>query len=260
MKRILVWLIVSFLAAGLSSAQEKKPRFNPDLTWNTVRAACGVRMPMTSDQAPDGGFFSLGYTRRFANHWGWRTGFEYLPENTSVSDCVGLPVSIVYRTYTVGFKAGVQSALLNLAADVVWDGVMGYGAEEMKRDVVANFLFILFRRAEFFAGLTPGYIFGESSFPGSVHGATDGTQATAYLKTIQLNRRLSLSANAGATFSIPIWRFSLDLTPAFHYLVTNNFSEYKQQIDPADGAPIGSPVLKPLRWQFSIGFGLSYLF
>ena len=111
MKRILVWLAVSFLAAGLASAQEiKKPRFNPDLTWNTVRSAYGVRMPMTSDKAPDGSFFSL------------------------------------------------------------------------------------------------------------------------------------------------------DLTPAFHYLVTNNFSEYRQQIDPADGSPIGSPTLKPLRWQFSIGFGLSYLF
>ena len=259
MKNTLIFTAFLLLAVLPVSAQ-RKDRFNPDLTWDIVRAAYGVRIPMGSDLAPDGTTLSLNYTRRFANHWGWRTGFEYLPENTSVSDCVGLPVSIVYRTYTVGFKRGVEYALMNSAADVIWDGVMGYGAEQMKNDVAANILFILFRRAEFFAGLTPGYIFGESSFPGTVFGASDGTRTSSYLQTIQLNRRFSLTADAGATLSIPLWRFSLDITPAFHYLVTNNFSEYHQQIDPATGAPVGSPVLKPLRWQFSLDFGLSFLF
>lgn len=259
MKNAFLFTTLLLLTLLPASAQRKEP-FNPDITWNTVRTAFGVRIPMGSDLAPDGEAFSLSYTRRFANHWGWRTGFEFMPENTSVSNGFGLPVSIVYRTSTVGFKQGVKTALVDSAADVVWDGVMGYGAEQMKRDVVANFLFILFRRAEFFAGLTPGYLFGESSFAGKVYGATDGTQTTACLQTIQLNRRLSLSADAGATLSIPIWRFSLDITPAFHYLVTNNFSEYHQSIDPETGAPLGSPVLKPLRWQFSLDFGLSFLF
>ena len=254
-----VFLSLALFTALSVSAQEK-PRFNPDMTWNTLRAEYGVRIPMGSDLAPDGQALSLSYMHRFANHWAWRTGFEFLPENTSVTDCVGLPVSIVYRTHTYGFETGVRQAMFNSAADVVWDGVMGYGPEQMQRDVVANFLFILFRRAEFFAGLTPGYIFGEGTFPGSVYGIVDGTRASSYLQTIQLNRRFSLTADAGATLSIPLWRFSLDITPAVHYLVTDNFSEYHQEIDSATGAVIGSPVHKSLRWQFSIGFGLSYLF
>lgn len=259
MKHTILFTALLFLAVLPASAQRKE-RFNPDLTWNTVRTAWGVRIPMGSDLAPDGEAFSLNYTRRFANHWGWRTGFEYLPENTSVTNCIGLPVSIVFRTYTVGFKTGVQNALLNSAADVVWDGVMGYGPEQMRQDVVANFLFILFRRAEFFAGVTPGYIFGDGTIPGSVYDVSDGTQMTSCIQTIQLNRRFSLTADAGATLSIPLWRFSLDITPAFHYLVTNNFSEYHQEIEPSTGAPVGSPTLKPLRWQFSLDFGLSFLF
>ena len=259
MKNTLLFITLLFLAILPVSAQRKE-RFNPDLSWNTLRAAYGVRIPMGSDLAPDGDAFSVSYTRRFSNHWGWRTGFEFLPENISVSDCAGLPAAIVYRTYTVGFKTGVQNAVLNSAADVVWDGVMGYGAEQMRQDVLANFLFILFRRAEFFAGVTPGYIFGEGTIPGSVYGITDGTRTTPYVETIQLNRRFSLSADAGATLSIPLWRFSLDITPAFHYLITNNFSEYHQEIDATTGSPIGSPVLKPLRWQFSLDFGLSFLF
>ena len=259
MKKAFLLPTLLFLTV-LSASAQKKERFNLDFTWNTVRAGYGVRIPMGSDLAPDGQALSLSYTRRFSNHWGWRTGFEYLPENSSVTDCAGLPVSLVYRTYTVGFGTGVQNAVLNSAADVVWDGVMGYGPDQMSRDVFSNLLFILFRRAEFFAGLTPGYIFGEGTLPGSTYGISDGTQTTSYVETIQLNRRFSLSADAGATLSIPLWRFSLDITPAVHYLITNNFSEYHQEIAPSTGTPVGSPVLKSLRWQFSLDFGLSFLF
>ena len=56
------------------------------------------------------------------------------------------------------------------------------------------------------------------------------------------------------------WRFSLDITPSFHYLITNNFTEYRQDIDPLTERPVGSPSLRPVRWHFSISGGLSWLF
>lgn len=259
MKRILLFLTVLLAAATLSSAQQQT-RFNPDLTWNTLRAGYGVRIPMNSDLAPDGKAYSLSYIRRFAKHWGWRTGFEYQTENMGATNGVGLPTALVFRTNTYGFRDGVRNAVVNSAADLAWDSAMGYSADQMRNDVFANILFILFRRAEFFVGVTPGYLLGDEPTSDSVYVVSDGARTTPYIQTIELNRRFSLSADAGCTFSIPLWRFSLDITPAFHYLITDNFSERHQEMDPATNIPVGTPVLKPLRWQFSLDFGLSYLF
>ena len=52
----------------------------------------------------------------------------------------------------------------------------------------------------------------------------------------------------------------LDLTPSVHYLLTNSFSEYRQDVDPLTDRPVGASTLKPVRWQFSISGGLSWLF
>ena len=104
--------------------------------------------------------------------------------------------------------------------DISWNGggdVPAYKKQRMRNDVVANVLNIFLRRTEFFAGVTPGYM------PG-----------------LEPDHRFSLAADAGMTLSIPLWRFSLDMTPAAHYLVTKNFGE--------------------TRWLFSLSGGLSFLF
>lgn len=250
MKHLLIIpLAACILAASTLSAQEK-PRFNADQACNTLRAELGILTP----DSPDA-MFSLSYTRRFSGHWGWRTGFQYASEMASVQDHFGLPVAIVYRSGTYDFDASMQYAARGTASQVIWDGLHGRSAKDISSHALRNFLCFLFRRAEGFAGLTPGYVFGEG---------TVGRMTTQYGEIreegIRVDSRFTLSADAGCTLSIPVWRFSLDLTPAVHYLVTNNFCEYHQQIDPEDGSPIGSPVLKPLRWQFSIDFGLSFLF
>jgi hypothetical protein len=147
--------------------------------------------------------------------------------------------------------------------DVVWDGITGQGSDQMARDVVANFLFIVFRRFEGFVGVTPGYVFGNHSTPGTtLYGASDGEQTVSaiYEEGIRLNRRFTLTADAGLTLSVPLWRFSLDVTPAFHYLITNNFSEYRQEFDPRPAQPVGSTSFKSVPWQFTLSLGLSYLF
>ena len=104
--------------------------------------------------------------------------------------------------------------------DASWHGggdVPAYERQRMRNDVAANVLNIFLRRTEFFAGVTPGYM------PG-----------------LEAKHRFSLAADAGMTLSIPLWRFSLDITPAAHYLITDNFEGQ--------------------RWLYSISGGLSFLF
>ena len=263
MKRILLWLAVSCLAASLSSAQEIKPRFNPDHTFNTLRAEYGVLIPFETTVADQSTFCSLTYTHRFSRHWGWRAGAQYAPEHTDVPDYVGVPLAAVYRSGTYSFRERTQHAVVHSMEDVAWDGITRQGSDQMARDVAANFLFIVFRRFEGFAGVTPGYVFGDA--PGTeanLYGASDGERivSSVYEEGIRLNRRFTLTADAGVTLSIPLWRFSLDVTQAFHYLITRNFSEVRQEFDPRTAQPVGSPSIQSVPWQFTLSLGLSYLF
>ena len=261
MKRTLLPLAAFLLAANLVAAQNK-PVFNPDLAWNTLRAECGVLIPVNSSVADYSLQYSLSFTKRIFGHWGWRAGATYAHEYTSVRDYVGAPMAAVYRFNTAGFDGRVRDAAVASADKVAWDGMMGYGSDKMARDVLSNFLFVLFRSTEAFVGVTPGYVFGNGSIDRetTVYYAGSGTRAETYDVGIQLNRRFTLSADAGITFSIPIRHISLNFTPAFHYLLTNNFSEYRQDIDPGTSRPVGEPALRPLRWQASLTGGISYLF
>ena len=252
MKR-LVLLFAASLAFTFVSAQEK-PRFNPDHTWNTIRAEFGMLVPISPGNPVESGEqLSLTYTRRFTRHWGWRTGLQYATDYEAFDDHFGLPLSIVYRSGTYGFQESVRTSARSAASLTVWDALAGYDTGSIASHTVRNFLFFVFRRAEGFVGITPGYVFGNGT-PRVMSSWND------YEEGVRLNSRFTLTADAGYTLSIPIWRFSLEVTPGFHYLITNNFSQYHQSIDPATGRPVGQPSLKPLRWQFSLTGGLSFLF
>ena len=205
------------LFAALSLSAQEKNRFNPDQTWNTLRAEYGFLLPMDSSMASSDAYLSLTYTRQFSRHWGWRTGIQYDTEMMSVQDHVGVPVAAVFRT--------------------------------------GNEVSLFFRRIEGYVGVTPGYVFGHDNVYRYGAGGRN-----PYEEGIRLNRRFTLTADLGFTYSIPIWRFSLDLTSSIHYLPTGNFSEYHQDFDPLTDRPVGQAIQKPLRWQGSIGIGLSYLF
>lgn len=257
--------ILSFavLLAALPVFAQEKPRFNSDQTWNSLRAEYGYWTPIGSDLASGDLFLALDYTHRYSGHWCWRVGALYQAENTSVQDCIGFPLAAVYRTGTQGFKESLRSTAEGSAAQVVWDGAVGYGPDQMSRDVLVGFLTVLLRRAEGFVGITPGYVFGNgtvSRSAGTYWVSGDRPTATYQDAGIQLTRRFTLTADAGLTLSIPLWRFSLDITPSFHYLITNNFTEYRQDIDPLTERPVGSLSLRPVRWHFSISGGLNWLF
>ena len=126
--------------------------------------------------------------------------------------------------------------------------------------VILNLFNIFLRRSEFFAGITPGYLLGPESHVPKVYGMTTSSRPLLMETGFQLNNRFSLSADAGATLSIPLWRFSLDITPAIHYLFTNNVTESRQTFDIQNNNPTGPPEVKPIRWLFSVSGGLSFLF
>lgn len=257
MKRILLSFAAIFAAANLVSAQDK-PVFNPDLAWNTVRAECGVLIPLRSELADNSLQYSLSYTKRIFGHWGWRAGATYAYENNSISDFVGVPLAMVYHGNTVSYGQRMRDAAVTSAHQVAWDSAMDYGSDKMARDVLSNFLFVLFRGFEAFAGVTPGYVFGDGTIDRETY--YTGSAPQIYEVGIQLNRRFTLTADAGCSFSIPIRRISLNFTPAFHYLLTNNFSEYRQKVEPLTSSTVSQPTLRPLRWQGSLSAGISYMF
>ena len=93
--RKLTFLLATLAVAAVSARAQEKPRFNPDLSWNTLRAEYGYWTPMDSRMSSGDAFLSLNYTRRYSGHWGWRAGLMYQTENTSVQDGIGLPVAAV---------------------------------------------------------------------------------------------------------------------------------------------------------------------
>ena len=257
MKRTILFFAACFAAASIASAQEK-PAFNPDLAWNTLRAEVGVQFPLRSEVADGGLLYSLSYTKRILGHWGWRAGATYADKNTSVRNYVGAPLAAVYRFNTVSYGQRVRDVAVTSAHQVAWDSAMGYGSDKMTRDVLSNALFILFRGFEAFAGVTPGYVFGDGTTSRETYFTGSGPET--YDVGIQLNRRFTLTADVGCSFSIPIRHISLNFSPAVHYLLTNNFTEYRQKIDPITASSPSQPTLRPLRWQASIMAGISYMF
>lgn len=219
------YLLLIFLAGLLLSAlpiqAQENPGFNPDKAWNTLRAEYGAVIPMGTASKNSTGIYSLSYTRRYSGHWGWRGGVQYAPLNTSAMNYAGLPLAVVFRSSTASFDGRLQNAFDDSLEDAsrnasVYQGD-AYGKERTEKDVVANMLSVFLRRTEIFAGMTPGCVWGEGN-------------------------QFSLTADAGITLSIPLWRFSLDFTPAFHYSFTHR---------------VGEPATP---WLFTVSGGVSFLF
>ena len=137
---------------------------------------------------------------------------------------------------------------------------MDYDVKESFGRGIGVFLLSIFRRAEVFAGVTPGYLFGDGSIGRRLEGySMDGTRYESD-EGILLNRRFMLTADAGFNLSIPIWRFSLDLSPAFHYLKSPTTSRIPTVHRPARTTAPWAPFRCLVHWYFSISGGISWLF
>lgn len=197
---------------------------------------------------------SLSYARYNQKGIGFRAGAEFMPVNMKIDSYFGLPVAFSARTRPRTFSQSVRTGLESAAVGAVRDAVYGY--EPNARSILGDFILGLFNRAEFFAGLTPGYIFGTNTPYGK--GFSDKTVTE---RTVDLNYRFSLTADVGFSMSFRIWNFNLGFAPAVHYYLTKNYI-YITETSPINDEVGGSPIVKetPVRFQYSVLGFLSYSF
>ena len=220
-----------------------------------IRFGVGVRGPV--DRSVGWGspeIVSLSYAHYGQRGYGIRTGIEFMPQNTRIDTYFGIPVALSARTRAYSLKESIGHGITSAAAGAVRDAY--YGIEPTAKSLISDFLLNLFNRAEFFAGLTPGYIAGESRSVGSSYG--NYTQTDDY---INLNHHFSLTADVGFSLSFRIWRFNIGVVPAVHYYLTNNFTSI------SDTYPVSEEVggnhshtETPVRFHFSALGALSFSF
>jgi len=205
----------------------QKKKFNSELALTDIRFDIGILGSTAKDGGMAASLLQFTYSRKFWNRVVWRAGAQFASDACGYENLVGVPIGIGYRTGTLTFEEAATYAATGAVVDVVWDGLSGH-PEQIGEDILANLLLLLFRRCEFYVGLTPGYYLG----PASTDEAVDPL------------RRFSLTGDIGAVLSIPIWRFTVNLTPAYHYAFTKNYT-YNGKAE---------------RHLFSATLGLGYMF
>ena len=113
-----------------------------------------------------------------------------------------------------------------------------------------TFITSLISRVELFTGVTPGYIFGEDHLHWtSMSGVNLGEP---FQRGTVSPHAFFLSADAGLSLVIRIWRMSINVTPAVHYYITDNYRLYN--------AALKQDLSSPVRWQMSLSGGVNFMF
>ena len=219
-------LMISLLVVAVSiqlQAQEKN-RFSREAGF-----IAGVMVPMDKDFSGDV-TFGLTYEKFYINGLGIRTGFQYTPYTAKLDHTFGVPLALAYR----------------------WSKE-GNWAERASGSTLANILLSMNKGTEIYAGITPGYGAAKKS---GLHVSTDGNFKTE--RYTENGSPLFLSLDAGMSYSYPIGRVSLNVNPAFHYVLTDTYRVHTVTTDLIDGTT-GSKD-RNLRWLFSICGGISIAF
>ena len=219
-------LIISVLLFAASSqiyAQDRNG-FNREAGF-----MAGVMVPMDGDFSGDV-TFGLTYEQFFINGLGFRTGLQYTPYTAKLDHTFGVPLALAYR----------------------WSKE-GNWAERASGSTLANILLSMNKGTEIYAGITPGYVAAKKS---GLHVSTDGNIKTE--RYTENGSPLFLSLDAGMSYSYPIGRVSLNVNPAFHYVLTDTYRVHTVTTDLIDGTT--STKDRNLRWLFSICGGISIAF
>lgn len=247
MKRILTIVIAALIAIELD-AQMTDPADHSD----DIEVSVGIQ------GAPDTGAginlrADISYSHFYKNGIGFRAGLSYMPENLGIDHNIGIPVSFAWRLHTedgrpVGFKDSLdddpyyESYYNNYDYNSMkYDDYGSYVMERFAENTI-SFLLALVSRLEFNAGFTPGYIFGADDLRYTGIG-NDKTGMT-------VRNRFCLTADIGFKTSWRIWRFNMNMNPALHYSLTDNFRTIRH-----DGT-----FSDPHRLQLSIVFGIGFMF
>ena len=192
-----------------------------------IRADFGIQIPL-SDHYNSGMQAGLSLTHFFSDMFGARLGGVYLPKSMGIQSAVGVPIALVmHKAPRSGYYGGYGSG-----------GYISGG--NLAVDVAGTFFDALFQRSDIFMGVTPGYFLGDSVVEGEA-----------------VKNRFFATVDAGATLAIPLGRFSITVTPAAHFYLTDNF-------EPTQGLSNNPGTINVagsyLRMQFIIAAGLAYGF
>jgi len=215
MKRILV--LVLLLAASLPVLAQKQP-FYPEDALREFQIEAGA-------SKINAAFLQVNYTQLFYKRLAWRAGGQFVLNPDGYEYMLGVPLAIMYRSETATTGQALDNAL-TVSYDP--DPYYYYERDNLAGSILLSALAFLFRRIDVYAGVTPGYYLG----PASVE------------PELRPYGRFFLSADAGLSLSIPIWRFTLSATPSLHYALLG----------------VRSPNEGYNHLYFSMSFGLGYLF
>ena len=257
MKFRLILLPLLLLAAINASAQQA---FDPAESRDELSLSVGM---LTSMQRGVNGYYTgtdLALQMDYRHFWrsglGVSSGIVFSPDYQGFENTFGIPVSLVWRTGEPRGRGRLDRGL-NAAGSTIRDRSINYSYGNKSTSVLgaglASFFMNIFSRAEFFAGLTPGWIPGDEDIYRSNY--KDGSWEESGM---QKPHSFALTADAGAALTYRIWRFNLRLTPAVHYSLINNYRDYSATYRPNYPAPLVST--QDLRWHFSFQFGVGYLF
>ena len=237
-------VIILLLLPMMLCAQQRATQFNPDYAIGDFRVEYGRYASMSYDdyEAP---FVRISYSRLFWRRFAYRAGVQAAMGIPQFDFYAGVPLSLAYKPWTESLGYRLLDAATFTVADVVADGI-ACRTENMLTDALANFVAALFRRSEYFIGVTPGMYFGAGA--DNVDGTTDPTTSadpsTPIGPSVTTGTNFSCTADAGFVLGVPIWRMELNFTTAYHYSLTPNYYIAGE----------------PCRSFFSLTAGISYLF
>lgn len=247
-------------------AKAQTNRFSPQDSRNDFSAGFGWMIPLVQgDLGSDyneGAMTRVDYRHFYQNRAGFGIGIQHVKDYMDVDGNIGMPLSFVCRSELHDFGEVVGRGVKNA---LEYDPFEDYDAYYMQEYVdhplakgflsdIGVFLISLMNRAEFRAGLTPGYIYGDgrthrSSF--SVIAEGDRYNWSG-VKGTEVGSRFCLTADMGTNLSYRIWRFCLNLNPELHYIITNSYNLYSKPDK-------GVAETRPQRWQFSFMFSLDLM-
>ena len=237
MKKILLTFAVTVLSISSVTAQDRI-RYDQEAGF-----LAGVMVPIDKDFGGEV-TFGLTYEKFYINGLGIRTGLQYTPYTAKLDHTFGIPIALAYRwgkRNDVWYEDGFRAARISRETG------------GSKGNALASFLLNLNRGTEFYAGITPGYVASKKS---GLHEWTDRQFKTQ--RYTENGSPLFLSLDAGAVLNYPIGRVSLNLNPAFHYVLTNTYKVHTVKTDTIDGTT--SAKDRYIRWLFSICGGISFAF
>lgn len=187
-------LLLGGALAGRSQEMERV-RFNPDYSFRDVRVGYG-RLFMMEGGKWDASLVEGHYTAMFWQHLAYRVGAQFSPDLPGYGSLIGLPAALVYRPGTMSMQESLIYAAERSIYDAAWSGIYWGSLDGVGGSVLLNFLTALFRRTEYFVGLTPAYLGGN---------------------------RFLLTLDAGLVLTIPIGRIGLNVSPTYHRTLTRSF-------------------------------------